>query len=407
MLAALLLLTAAFGGDPPPDTLHLARGKKVTGVILRVDADEVTIAQGSRTKTYPVSKIQAMEGPRVIYPDYVQKLREHFGDPEASADDAVALAEWCQENGLARDTDFLYLRALCLEADHEPAREALGHSRRGDGWVVKIGNGGKTTWEKLLKRRTDMKDAWELTSFHFEVQAAGALPEILESMAEMEQVYAAYFELFQGEVGFHEVQAAIPVFLYPGRDGFPSQSNFLDAYFDRSARSLRSYFSEGVASRLQHETVHAVMYYTAREWEKKEPNLPGWLEEGLATYIDASLDGPPGSLTLEPGMLDEQSFRDHVQAKKKDDLTRVLNYQASDFGASTGQVRRYAESYTLTHFLLHADDGKKAEILSRFLALAYHGQGSMSHFKKAAGLRKLDPLEEEWEAYVEELAPKD
>ncbi|MBC8330151.1 MAG: DUF1570 domain-containing protein [Planctomycetes bacterium] len=407
MLCALLALTALAGGDPPPDTLHLDRGKTVTGIILRVDADEVLISEGSRVKSYKMSEVQSMEGPRVAYAEYVQRLRQHFGQADASADDAVALAEWCQEKGLLRDTEFLYLRALCLDQDHEKAREALDHTRRGDGWSVKIGNGGRTTWDKLLERRLEMNEAWELSSFHFDVEAAGPLPDILAAMAEMEQVYAAYFELFQPTVGFHEVQAAIPAHIYPGRDGFPSQSNFLDAYFDRAARSLRSYFTEGLASRIQHETVHAVMYYTAREWDKKEPNLSGWLEEGVATYIDASLDGPPGSLTFEPGKLDEASFRDHRDAEKKDDMTRVLNYQASDFGASTGQVRRYAESYTLTHFLLHGDDGARAEAFSRFLALSYRGQGSMSHFKKALDLRKLDDLEEEWELYVEEHAPKD
>ena len=137
------------------------------------------------------------------------------------------------------------------------------------------------------------------------------------------------------------------------------------------------------------------------------PGLPGGLEVGRARYRAASLDGPPGASVLEPGTLDAASFRDHDRAEEKDDLTRVLNYQTSDFGASTGQIRRYAESYTLTHFLLHGDDGDHAEGFARFLTLGYRGQGSMSHFKKAFGVRKLDGIEQAWEAYVRELAPKD
>ncbi len=406
LLPALLAIAALMGGDPPPDTLVLDRGKKVTGVILKVTADEVVISQGSRTKSYPVSKVKSMTGPRVAYPEYLERLREHFAEPDASAEEAAELAAWCAEQGLERDTEWLYLRALTLDPDHEGARDALGHKRRGDGWSVKVGNGGKTTWDKLLDRRLKMKDAWELSTFHFDLKAAGELPDVLAAAAELEQVYAAWFELFQPTVGFHEVQAPIPVHLYPSHGDFPSQSNNLDAYFHRETRSLRSYFSDGVASRLQHEAVHAVIYYTAREWEKKEPKLPGWLEEGLATYLDSCLDGPPGAIVLDPEKLDEASFRDHHLAKKKDSLTRVLNYQTSDFGASTGQATKYAESYTLVHFLLHGADGERAEAFAKVLTLAYRGQGSMSHFKKALELRKLDQLEAEWEAYVEELAPK-
>jgi hypothetical protein len=399
--AALLL-----GGDPEPDTLHLTNGKTVSGTLLKVTVDEVVVAQGSRTKSYAADKVQSIEGPRVLYPEYVQRLREHFADPDATADQAVALATWCGENGLNRDTDWLYLRALSLDPTHEAAHLALGHDARGDGWSMKVGNGGRTTWEKRLERGRDMKDAWEIDSFHWKVEAAGELGDIVASVAELEQVYLAWFEVFQGPLGFHEIQEPIPAFLHPSHSEFPSQSNNLDAYFHRETRSLNSYFSDGRASRLQHEAVHAVAYYTVREWEKKEPKFPGWLEEGLATYLDASLYGPAGALQLDLGRVDEASFRDHHEAEKKDSLTRVLNYQSSDFGASTGQATKYAESYTLVHYLLHGKGGEYVEGFHQVILLAFRGQGSMSHFKKALGLRKLDGLEEEWEDYVAQLAPK-
>lgn len=406
MLPVLLCLAILAGGDPPLDTIHLVKGKPLTGVILRMDAEELVLAQGTRTRTIKLADVQAVEGPRVAYRDYVDKLRQLCADPAASAAAANELAAWAEEHGLLRDTDALRLRALALDPADATAHEALGHTRRGEDWVVQVGNGGRTTWDKLLERCRDMQEPWEFSTFHFDVTAAGDLKQILDAAAELEETYAAFFELFQHGVGFHEVQAPIPVFLSPDRENFPSQSNFLDAYFHVETRSLRSYFSEGRASRLVHEGVHAVMYYAARELERKDPQLPGWLEEGLASYLDASLRGTPGALALDPGRIDEGSFREHHETDRKDDLVRVLNYQSGDFGASTGQTRRYAQSYTLVHFLLHGNDGNYAAPFAAFLASSFRTQSSMSHFKKIFELRDLDGLQAEWEAYVAEHAPK-
>lgn len=407
MLELALFLAPLLGGDPPPDVIELKRGRKVTGVILFVGPEEVRIADGSRRKTIRRSEIVSMTGPRLAWPEYVERLRRHFAAPEATADQAVELAEWCAAQGLLRDTEFLYLRALSLDPDQEKARAALGHVRRGGDWVVKVGNGGRTTWRRLLERRLDMDEPWEFSTSHFDVEAAGPLPEILAAAAELEEVYEAFFRLFQAGVGFHEVLAPMEVRIYPDFDAFPALSNNLDSYFHRQTRILHTYLRDGRASRLQHEAVHELMYFTARELDRKEPSLPGWLEEGLADYLDSSLDGPPGSLRLEPGRINEELFRDHVTARKRDDLTRVLNYQTTDFGSSTGQRRRYAESYTLVQFLLHGAGGARAEGLHAFLASAYRGQGSMSHFKKVFEVRDLDDLDAEWQAWVEANAPKD
>ena len=402
MLGLLCVMALAWGGDPPPDKIQFKDGGSVEGVILRVEEDELFVAHGTRIRSYPLDDVDLLEGPRVAFPEYVERLRKTFEEPSAAA--CLELAEWCRQQGLLRDVDLQYWHTLTLDPENETAHTALGHFRRRGRWMVKVGNGGVIKWSDLAERRADFHDPWELTSAHFEVQAAGRLDEVVAACADLEQHYLAFFKTLQEPAGFYEVQAPIKVRLYPDRDSFPSQSSLLDAYFDRANRALYSYFIDGEGSRLTHEATHALLYYTARELGRKEPKLPGWIDEGLACYFEAALTGAPGARRFEPGRRDTERIEAHAHAEDPDGIVRVLNYDAGDFGASTGQARKYGQAYTLTYFLLHSSDPDRKEGFLRYIASVYQSQGSMSHFKNAMGVRDLDDLEEAWQDFVQRLA---
>ncbi len=410
MLACALLLASLPLSDPIsdlPDTLYRLRGKELSGIILRTDPDQNTVwfAQATKVKEYSLDSIRGLSGPRVVYPEFAKRLHRLFGST-AEAKDALQLAKWCEENGLLRDLKFLRLWALVLDPANQEAHQALGHKMVNGRWMVRFGNGGRSDWPSYLTRHLQDDDPWEVRTSHFFLRAAGPLGDVIQACADLEATYAAFFRFFQNRIGFFEVREEIPVYVYSSRSAFPPLSNNLDTYFHEETRSVRSYFSDGRPVNLYHETTHALVYFTTRELSRRDPDTPGWLDEGLAQYMANSLFGRPGAPDFQPGRIDAILFRAHARAKEPDGMQRVLNYQSGDFGASTNQTLHYAESYTLLHFLLHGGDEEQQGKTFAFLHSAWLGKNSPSHFKKIFGLRRLDRLEELWQTYVQENAPE-
>ena len=114
--------------ETPPDVITLTKGKPQKGHLLRVDEHGVWLAQKSRIKHYELTDVVGMEGPRVIYPEYLEKMRAEFREPP-NAERSTELGKWCQENGLVRDADLYFWRALLDQSNYAPAHEALGHKK--------------------------------------------------------------------------------------------------------------------------------------------------------------------------------------------------------------------------------------------------------------------------------------
>ncbi|KAA3608956.1 MAG: hypothetical protein DWQ01_10250 [Planctomycetota bacterium] len=386
---------------PPPDQFIVGRNKrKVSGVLLRSTEDTLWIGKGTRVMELDAEKVRERSGPRVVYPQYISRLYEDYSKG-ANAERSLALVDWCRENGLTRDLRFHYLRALVDDPDNEVAHQALGHRRLRGRWRGKVGNGRSISWQELQEYHMDVATPWEIDTFHFHVRGAGRLIEVLNACADLEHLYRAYFQTFQESVGFYELQKPIEVLIYPDADSFPEQANTLDAYWDPSGRQLYTYFRDGKASLLRREGTIAILHATVREHARDEPDLPGWIEEGIAAYMEACMEGPPGSSSFNPDRVNFELFEAHVYHENPDSLTRVLNYSPGDFSASSNQMLKYGQSYTLAHFLLHGGDEKQLEGFSRFLISCYDRKGSMSHFKNAMEIRDLDPLEEAWTTYAQ------
>ena len=83
-------------------------------------------------------------------------------------------------------------------------------------------------------------------------------------------------------------------------------------------------------------------------------------------------------------------------------MQRVLNYQKSDYFASTDQDLKYAQSYGLVYYLLHSGDDELRDGMNRFLSSVFERKGSSSHFKDAMSIRDWDDFEKGWVAYLQE-----
>jgi len=395
-LIAALLPTGPDEVENAPDVVQLQKGRPLEGVILRNDHTGVWLAQKSKVKQYDLTDIESMQGPRVVFPEYLEKMRTEF-NLQPDADRCVELAQWCEEQGLHRDAAIYYWRALIDNPTHDAAHAGLGHKKSRGVYRMPVKGHGKLSVTELRELRAeDFDEAWEITTSHFLVEAAGDLPDVLSACADLEMVYSAFFAAFQETVGFWELREPLRIRIYPNKDAMPPASGTVDAYFHDSSRTVYTYFRDGVAQALTHEGSHAILYGAVREFARNDPALPGWLDEGIAEYMEHHLIGNPGDREFAPTPPHYPSFEAHMNHERPDSIQRVLNYQKSDYFASTGQEMKYAQSYTLFYFLMHSGDEDLREGMNRFLASVFERKGSSTHFKDALGIRKWDKFEELW-----------
>lgn len=395
-LAALVLS----GGDPPPDKVKIGSKKPVEGIILRHDSSGLWLAQKSRVRHYPAEDVIWAEGPRVAYAEYVERMRAEMSKAP-DADRCVELAQWCEKVGLVDDAPQWYWRALLDDADHEAANQALGHKKSRGRYTIKIKGESKMSFRELREfHSAELKDGWEFTTSHFQVQAAGDLPDVLRACVDLELLYHAYYQRFQETVGFWEIQQPVKVRIYSSQGEMPPLTGNADAYFEPISRIVYCAYRDGIAQHLVHWSTYAILRQSIREFARDDPDVPGWFGMGLGSYLEKAFTGTPGDRSYDPTTVHEKSFEVHDQSDNTDSIQRVLNYELSDFYASTDQSLKYAQAYTLVHFLLHSGDDEIFDGSSRFLASIYQRKGSPSHFKDAMRLSGWDEFEQDWTDYV-------
>lgn len=406
LLGLLALIAPTSGVDDPPempeDIVHFSKGRPAKGILLRNDSSGIWLGQKSKVKHYEVAEVVEITGPRAAYPEYVEKMRAEFNE-QPDAERCVAMAEWCKEQGLVRDAELYYWRALLDNPSYDAAHEGLGHKKsRGVYRIPVKGHGKMSVTEMREHRAADFDEAWHLTTTHFDVEAAGDLPDVLAACADLEMVYSAFYKEFQETVGFWDLREPLRIRIYPTLGDMPPASGTVDAYFHVSTRTVYTYFKDGVAQELVHEGIHAILYGAVREFARNDPSTPGWLDEGIAEYMEHHLIGNPGDRTLVVEPIHLPSLETQLDHDRPESIQRVLNLQKSDYFASTGQDLKYAQSYSLVYFLLHSGDDERRDGMNRFLASVFERKGSSSHFKDAMNIRNWDDFEESWIAYLQE-----
>jgi len=160
---------------------------------------------------------------------------------------------------------------------------------------------------------------------------------------------------------------------------------------------------EVVLETLRHEGLHQFAYQRVHE------NMPQWLNEGMAEWFGYAIETRRG---LEPGVVDGGA-RDRVRAAidrgvtfPLDELLFMTNAEwnarlnAQDARAAV----MYDQSWSVVHFLVNAENGKYERLLWDYLRAVWQGLTSEQAAEKVFS-RNLGPMEEAWEAYVEDLRP--
>ena len=390
LIPCLAWMGMVIGGDER-DTINLWSGKKIHGRVLLELHDKILVQVGTIERWIERDQIFDLETVAKSHREILEALRTSDRD---SVKDLVALARDSLEHNLPHESRLLYWRVLLRDATNAGAHRALGHKKRRGKWLVKEGRKWRS-FESVKKARKSWKDAWDLRSEHFQVRCDTGLEGTLNTLFELEYFYATFYQLFQRDLELREVLEPIQVYVYRDQKQFPSLSNNIGAWYSVEEEILYTWMKDdGQPFALFHEGTHALMHEFTAGATRGQGQLPGWLNEAWAEYMQTVLVSErPGCADLRVGWINQTHLEMLYESREEHyGLHRVLNFKSSDFAASTKQNLKYAQSYAL---FAHMLDGSKEKYRQRFLGYlrdALAGKGQASTFRKIFA-KDLEPIE--------------
>lgn len=394
MRAALLLCLALAAGGDERDRVVLKTGKELRGRILLVDEERVVLRRSGRDQELARSAVERTESVR----DGLAALLEDARPSRlARLDEVELLAARAEEYGLPGEAEALRWRMLALEPSCEAAHEALGHRRRGGRFVVPV-DGRQVGLEERLALARDWGSAWTFGSLHYELRTNLPLGEALDLALELERLYAAFFALLGPELALREVCTRMRFQVHADRASYPEGAGETGRY-DPDSDTVVVDASRGLELLTwTHEATHQLLSVTAFRERGAQGEIPPWVNEGLAEYFATGVVGGP-PLAFQAGLPCTRHFRTQAGAQDAHDLKRVLAFSSTDFQAGSDQLLKYAQSYTLVHFLLHGEEGRYRQGFLAWLRLVYAGRGSTTELEKCLDV-EWKPLERAWLAHV-------
>lgn len=380
LATCLALLPMVIGGDER-DTIKLWSGKKIQGRVVLVLLDKILVQVGTVERWIERDKIAEFETVAKSHRKLLEDLRATDRD---ALGELAGLARSSLAGNLPHEARLLYLRILLRDPEHLEAHQALGHKKRRKLWMIKDGDKWRS-FDSIKKTRKSWKDAWNLRSEHFQVRCDTGLDETLNTLFELEYFYDTFYQLFQRDLQMREVLEPIQVYVYRDQKQFPAISNNIGAWFSTTEEILYTWMQgDGQPFALFHEGTHALLHELAGGSTRGRGQMPGWLDEAWAEYMQTVLVVErPGCADLRVGWINQTHLELLHQSREEHyGLHRVLNFKDSDFAASTRQNLKYAQSYALFAHLL---DGSQEKYRQRFLGYLHEalaGRGQASTFRK-------------------------
>ncbi len=157
-----------------------------------------------------------------------------------------------------------------------------------------------------------------------------------------------------------------PTFLNLGRGGFTTRGRSVLYYIDRHGRTTDTF------AIVAHESWHQYAQSTLLH------QLPIWLEEGIATYMEGYITEPDGRIKFRPWANRERyrTLRHAVRADKLIGLDEVITRSPQSFleVSKDRLLIYYAQVWALVHFLHEGRSGQYRAALTQLLADAAHGR---------------------------------
>ena len=164
-----------------------------------------------------------------------------------------------------------------------------------------------------------------------------------------------------------------------------------------SLQMVAAWSEPGLLRSLSHELAHALVRLRA----SRASDIPPWLDEGLATYLELA---PDETGRLRPGTVRTDMLEVVCGACVAEDVTGWEAMLAMSRSAFSGPFarRRYAEAWSMVHFLLEGPrTGGRTRLLAYLDSLGSAGGGFGGFYG-----RDLPAIHEAWVDHVMSLLPE-
>jgi uncharacterized protein DUF1570 len=394
------LFAASFAAEEDTrDVVKLKAGGELQGRVVFESADKVVLRASSRERTIPKSDVASISSVARSTEEWLERRNKLAPDDVAGR---LELAQFCKDRKLDREAALEALVVLRTDPKNEKAHEILKHRRAGSTWFVSL-ESGEVAWSLVDKSTEDWGKAFRVDTEHYSVRTNAGVVAAVDLALDLETFYSTFFQVFGDDLEAREILEPMTAYAYRNKKEWPSSSGHIGGYFDPAGRIMQVYFEQipGRPRGMFHEASHALLFTMFQR--EQSGKVPSWVDEGFAEFFDAGFTGPPGKPTFTFDATDRNRFAELAGATKSAHLTRIINYQPSDFAASSNQMLKYVEVYTLIHFLLHADNESYRPKLAAYLKDAFKSKASAGVFEKAMG-KDLESIEKAWRKYVAEKA---
>lgn len=398
-LASLLVLAPQ---HDEPDVIVMKDGTEVECRVLSESAERVKYRAKRKDREVAVSEVAEIHS--------IERSLSEFLDKTEALDlgqvpTCVALAELAEERGLFGEARNMWIRILTIDPEHEQAWTKLGgvHSKRG--WRLRV-RGHWRNLAELRERVSAWKDAMELPTAHFLVRTNIEPERALAVTLDVERVYRAYYDAMGQAVELAVFDEVPEIHIFSDADDYPRPPRpGMGVWYARNPNELYIDASGEISRQevVQHMAYVMIFNSFRRTGGGRNGSITPWAREGLAQSFAWAFRPDPGRAKFEYGRPITPYFQSHARDEKPLSLSNVLGAGFGAFDGGTNEQRYTAQSYTLTHFLLNAGDGKYRTGFGEFLLSSFKGQGAGTHLKRALDV-DLDDLEREWTAYVKQIA---
>ena len=403
LLAVLLLVLPQERRDELElDRVQLRDGGQLEGQVAYEDAESLALRRKSRITWIDRAEIVQVDA-RVRSLDELLDRLDALGPPgHRPQSGLLELARFALHSRLPGEAQLLAIEALLGDPESAEAAELAGAKWRRERWELELGE--RAPLSELIESGRPWKDRLALDTAHYHLETNLPLEVALGAAIDLERTQRAFQGVLGRELKLLDPRELMRVHLHADRASFPQPGSGRKSSFDPQDRIARALVElPPWRENMLHEAVRQLLFYTSRREPNAKGEVPFWFDVGLAEVLSLGSSGPLGAVRFDPGRVDATYVRAQSKARDPFSIERVLVFEPIDLDSHDDQLLKYAQSYTLVHFLLFGGDLDLRGAFLDSLRQAWDGKGGPSRFRKAIGV-DLDELGERWTAYVATLA---
>ncbi|MFI4862368.1 MAG: DUF1570 domain-containing protein [Phycisphaerales bacterium JB063] len=262
--------------------------------------------------------------------------------------------------------------------------------------------------------------AFHLTSYrshHYLIHTNLTREETVPFGRHMDAVFEQYQQRFSGFIA-RELDP-MPLYLLRTREDYIRfmAEHDIDAtnsgglfFVTHALQGLATWAESGSRQRafrvLQHEGFHQFA------WNYIGPNLPVWLNEGLAQYFEDAVmvDGRMSAGLTHRGRIER--VRSAIEGGHAMSLGALNAVSSRAWNLTLRQQPEhatllYAQSWSVVYYLIHGDDGAHQDRLIDYLKLLNQGNGADEAMLLAFGREGFVAVQQGWRRFAREQVPDD